>query len=114
MVSPSQGSLASDSASDDDLAVWMAEYGPGLKRYFTRRAGADQADDLVQEVFLRLRARSGDDPVDNVEGYLFRVARNVRLGLGAQVTQNFVPAALEPLYAGDPKGAMAFIRLKID
>ena len=39
MVSPSQGSLASDSASDDDLAVWMAEYGPGLKRYFTRRAG---------------------------------------------------------------------------
>ena len=77
MVSPSRGSLASDSASDDDLAVWMAEYGPGLKRYFTRRAGADQADDLVQEVFLRLRARSGDDPVDNVEGYLFRVARNV-------------------------------------
>ncbi len=44
----------------------------------------------------------------------FRVAPNVRLGLGAQVTQNFVPAALEALYAGDPKGAMAFIRLKID
>lgn len=44
----------------------------------------------------------------------FRVAPNVRLGLGAQVTQNFVPAALEPLYAGDPRGAMAFIRLKID
>ncbi|HYD14527.1 MAG TPA: hypothetical protein VEC11_16900 [Allosphingosinicella sp.] len=44
----------------------------------------------------------------------FRVAPNVRIGLGAQVTQNFVPAALEPLYAGDPQGAMAFIRLKID
>ena len=44
----------------------------------------------------------------------FRVAPNVRLGLGAQVTQNFVPAALEPFYAGDPRGAMAFIRLKID
>ncbi len=44
----------------------------------------------------------------------FRVAPNVRLGLGAQATQNFVPAALEPLYAGDPRGAMAFIRLKID
>ena len=70
MVSPSRDSLASDSASDGDLAVWMAEYGPGLKRYFSRRAGADQADDLVQEVFLRLRARGGDDPVDNVEGYL--------------------------------------------
>lgn len=44
----------------------------------------------------------------------FRVAPRVRLGLGAQVTQNFVPAALAPLYAGDPQGAMAFIRLKID
>ena len=43
-----------------------------------------------------------------------RVAPNVRLGLGAQVTQNFVPAALEPSYAGDPRGAMAFLRLKID
>lgn len=44
----------------------------------------------------------------------FRVAPHVRLGLGAQVSQNFIPAALEPLYAGDPRGAMAFIRLKID
>jgi hypothetical protein len=44
----------------------------------------------------------------------FRVAPHLRLGLGAQVTQNFVPAALEPLYAGDPRGAMAFVRLKLD
>jgi hypothetical protein len=43
-----------------------------------------------------------------------QVAPSVRLGLGAQVTQNFVPAALAPSYAGDPQGAMAFIRLKID
>jgi hypothetical protein len=44
----------------------------------------------------------------------FRVAPHVRIGLGAQVSRNFVPAALEPLYAGDPRGAMAFIRLKVD
>jgi hypothetical protein len=44
----------------------------------------------------------------------FRVAPDVRLGLGAQVTRNFVPAALEPLYAGDPQGAMLFVRLKVD
>lgn len=43
-----------------------------------------------------------------------RVAPHLRLGLGAQVTQTFVPAAIEPLYAGDPQGAMAFIRVKID
>jgi hypothetical protein len=43
-----------------------------------------------------------------------RIARQVRLGLGAQVTRNFVPAALAPLYDGDPRGAMAFLRLKIE
>jgi hypothetical protein len=43
-----------------------------------------------------------------------RVTTNVRIGLGAQYALNFVPAALEPLYAGDPDGAMLFIRLRID
>jgi len=27
---------------------------------------------------------------------------------------NFVPGALEALYGGDPDGAMAFIRLRLD
>jgi hypothetical protein len=44
----------------------------------------------------------------------FRVAPNVRLGLGALYAMNFVPVPLEALYAGDPDGAMVFIRLKID
>lgn len=60
-----------------DLAGWMAEYGPGLRRFFSRRAGTNDADDLVQEVFLRLQARADGGPVENVEGYLFKIARNV-------------------------------------
>ncbi len=44
----------------------------------------------------------------------FRVSPNLRLGIGAQYALNFVPAALEPLYGGDPDGAMAFIRLRLD
>lgn len=44
----------------------------------------------------------------------FRLAPNVRLGVGALYAMNFVPAALEPLYGGDPDGAMAFIRLRLD
>ncbi len=67
------GSAGADAALGD----WMAEYGPGLRRYFARRAGTEEAEDLVPEVFLRLQARASDDPVDNIEGYLFRVARNV-------------------------------------
>jgi hypothetical protein len=44
----------------------------------------------------------------------FRVAEHVKFGAGALVSTNFVPRALEALYAGDPKGAMAFVRVKID
>jgi hypothetical protein len=44
----------------------------------------------------------------------FRVAPRLRLGLGAQYALNFVPDALDPLYGGNPGGAMAFIRLRLD
>ena len=44
----------------------------------------------------------------------FRVAPNVRLGIGGLYALNFVPTGLEALYAGDPDGAMAFIRLRVD
>ncbi|HST37639.1 MAG TPA: hypothetical protein VLK25_13550 [Allosphingosinicella sp.] len=43
-----------------------------------------------------------------------RLGEHVRLGLGAQYALNFVPSALEPLYAGDPDGAMLFVRLRVD
>jgi hypothetical protein len=44
----------------------------------------------------------------------FRVAPNVRLGVGGLYAFNFVPEALETSYAGDPEGAMLFLRLRID
>ncbi len=62
---------------EKDLAQWMVQYGPGLRRFFSRRAGAAQAEDLVQEVFLRLQNAPGQEPVENVERYLFRIAHNV-------------------------------------
>ena len=44
----------------------------------------------------------------------FRVATNLKLGLGGLYAFNFVPEELEPVYGGDPNGAMAFVRLKLD
>ena len=61
---------------DRDLAAWMATYGPGLRRYFRRRADDADVDDLVQEVFLRLQSAQLSAPIDNVERYLFTAARN--------------------------------------
>src|SRR3546814_3070532 len=55
---------------DRDLAAWMATYGPGLRRYFRRRADDADVDDLVQEVFLRLQSAQLSTPLDNVERYL--------------------------------------------
>jgi RNA polymerase sigma factor (sigma-70 family) len=66
-----------------DLSAWAEEYGPALRRYFEKRAGAADAEDLVQEVFLAMHTRTAADSVENVKGYLFRVAANVlsrRLG----------------------------------
>jgi len=44
----------------------------------------------------------------------FRIAPHLRFGLGGLWAFNFVPRGLETLYAGDPNGAMAFVRLRID
>jgi hypothetical protein len=43
----------------------------------------------------------------------FRINDNAVFGVGALVQQHFASDALEPLYDGDPQGAMAFVRLKI-
>ncbi|HEX6859576.1 MAG TPA: RNA polymerase sigma factor [Caulobacteraceae bacterium] len=60
-----------------DVAGWMDRYGPALRRHFAKRGAAQDADDLVQEVFLRLQASAGRTSIDNVERYLFRIANNV-------------------------------------
>ena len=50
---------------------------PALRRFFRRRVPADAVDDLVQEVFASLQARKADSLIENMEAYLFVVARNV-------------------------------------
>ncbi|HYG26287.1 MAG TPA: sigma-70 family RNA polymerase sigma factor [Caulobacteraceae bacterium] len=64
-------------APDGDVGAWMAEYGQALRWFFTKRVGQGEAEDLVQEVFLRLQARARGEAVENVERYLFRIANNV-------------------------------------
>ena len=64
-------------APRDELRLLMARYGPGLRRYFRKRAPADEVDDLVQNVFLKMQARSAAEPVADIERYLFRIAATV-------------------------------------
>lgn len=44
----------------------------------------------------------------------FRIASHLKVGVGGLYAFNFVPDAIKPLYGGNPNGAMAFMRLKID
>jgi RNA polymerase sigma factor (sigma-70 family) len=79
VAQPPQQPIAAPSQAirEEDLRAWMVEYGPALRRYFERRVGAAEAEDLVQDVFLHLQARAVGGAVDNVERYLFRIAGNV-------------------------------------
>lgn len=61
----------------EDVGTWAVRYGPALRRYFLKKVTPPEADDLVQEVFAKLQARSVAAPVENIEGYLFRSAANV-------------------------------------
>ena len=48
-----------------------------LRRYFVKRVGIADADDLVQEVMVRLQARKSQDPINDMASYVFAVASNV-------------------------------------
>jgi RNA polymerase sigma-70 factor (ECF subfamily) len=69
---------ADRAASQKQLEALAHAYRPALRRFFEKRIleHAD-ADDLVQEVFLRLSKRSELEAIENVQGYLFETAANV-------------------------------------
>ena len=76
MASPPLPAASAPSASEEVRAL-MAAYGPGLRRYFRKRAPAHEVDDLVQNFFLKMQARSAAEPVADIERYLFRIAATV-------------------------------------
>ncbi|HGM5880202.1 TPA: RNA polymerase sigma factor [Stenotrophomonas maltophilia] len=61
------------------LARMFEEHAPLLRGFFVRRGARQDAEDLVQETYLRLlRAREGKgEPIANPEAYLFTVAQNL-------------------------------------
>ncbi len=98
----------------DSLDAFVLESAVGLGRWtLFGRAERIETDELT-------RVGGHHGPVYGVAKASFgairdvAVASNVKLGLGGLWAFNFVPAPLEPSYRGDPKGAMLFVRLKID
>lgn len=71
-------STSERATTPDGMRDLARRFAPALRRFFQRRiTQANEIDDLVQEVFLRLVRRGGVDDVENMEGYVFLTASNI-------------------------------------
>jgi RNA polymerase sigma-70 factor (ECF subfamily) len=80
MVTDEQLMLAFVDGDDDALAMLYARYRARLTASLVRRTGSrSDADDLVQQTFLRLfHARSTYRPGELVRPWIFAIAHNIR------------------------------------
>ena len=97
----------------ENFDAWLAETALHLTPDWTFFARAEQ---------IESNELTGDhhDPAERVArlsiGAIrdWRLAEHVTFGLGALAQTHRIPDALDDAYGGDPAGAMAFARLKID
>lgn len=61
------------------LALLTENYGELVKRLSQRLGGAADANDIVQDAFLKLQRASTDQIIENPRSYLFRVADNLAI-----------------------------------
>ncbi len=71
------GNVGAVVAHAQERNAWALRYAPALRRYFGKRVGAAEAEDLVQDVFLAMQVRGNIGEPDNADGYLFRVAARI-------------------------------------
>ena len=69
--------VKAEAIREEDLRAWMVEYGPALRRYFQKKVGPSEAEDLVQDVFVAMQVRGSLDEPEKVDRYLFRVAAHI-------------------------------------
>ena len=77
-VERAQHNKASDEGLEAAVEQLAARYRPALIAYFRRRAPVKaDAEDLAQEVFIRVLKRGGLDGIENAEAFLFQAAANL-------------------------------------
>ena len=84
----------------DDIQSLAAKIRRALRR---RGRSLDDADDLIQEAFLRLHVYCRDHAIRNTGGFLFRTALNLACDRNRRDrTAAIVPVALDELRLVDP------------
>ena len=54
-----------------DLALWMGQNAPVLRRYFRKRVSASEADEMVQDVFIAMIEQMNHAPLEIAQRHLF-------------------------------------------
>ncbi|MBW3533771.1 MAG: RNA polymerase sigma factor [Gemmatimonadetes bacterium] len=73
-------SASAAAAREEPLAAWMGRYGGELRAHLRRFVGPDDAEDLLQEVWLTAHRRPPDaGEGSNVRAWLYRVATRAAL-----------------------------------
>jgi RNA polymerase sigma-70 factor (ECF subfamily) len=65
------------SAPAEQAPAGIERFRPSLLRFFERRVDRSEAEDLVQDVFVRLSRRGDLDRIEKLGGYVFETAANV-------------------------------------
>ena len=90
------------------MHVEPTDLAAALRRYFVKRVGVSEADDLVQEVLLRLQSRKSDHDIAHMQSYVFTVAANVlREGRRRGARSPFVDAEIEDIDSITPERIVA-------
>ncbi|MGC4252328.1 MAG: sigma-70 family RNA polymerase sigma factor [Sphingobium sp.] len=68
-----------------------------IRSYVSKRVNPNDLEDVVQDVALKMHQRAGKDGINNVQGYLFQVARSVLADHGrrSQARMELLHDALE-------------------
>jgi RNA polymerase sigma-70 factor (ECF subfamily) len=92
----------------DEFVRLFWRHGPAVHSYLSRRAGPQQADDLLEEVWVRaFRSRDRYDDRSAALAWLYGIARNVLLGhFRAQHAIAAADTGLRPRGEPDPWDAV--------
>jgi RNA polymerase sigma factor (sigma-70 family) len=79
-------------AGKENVADLVKKYYPPLKSFIRRRvASREDAEDIVQDVFYQLIKTVETDPIEQVAGWLYRVARNMIINKGKKKQEEKLP-----------------------
>lgn len=89
-------STGAETGGVDFNAVYSAYY-PRILRYLARLVGPEDAEDVAQEVFIKISRSLGDYRGEGLSSWVYRIATNAAMDSRRRVTPMAIPAEEESL-----------------